>query len=940
MRLPPVPRSRSFRVAAVAVALVAIYGVLGFAIAPGILRSQAKAFVRQHYRRELRVGDVRFNPFLLKLEIRDLSLPDAGGEPMLGFARLVVDVEVSSIWHRALVFQEITLEAPQVHAVVRPEGGLNVAELALPPDPAAPPEPEGPPPALWIEALTVSRGTVSYLDDARQPPLSRTFDDVGFALRDFRTTPQGGEFRFSAGIQGDGSFTWSGRFALAPVLSSEGDFQVAGLRVPGVAELAGDAVPFVVAGGTVDLGGHYRVALGPVPSVELELPSVVLRNLALRARGESEDVVRLPTLTVAGTRASLGSRSAKVESVTLEGLAVHVLHAADGSVNLQRLVPVSAGEAPAAAAPAQPWTFTLGTFEVKDAAVDVEDRAPATPARFLLHVNARAGDLSLDLARPVPVSLSLGLDGGGSLDVSGKVTPQPLAADLTLKLAALPLRAFQPYVAGAAALTVTSGELGVQGTVAMRGTGLDVSADVDVSSFDSVDDALHERFVGFSRLQLSGLHSTSQALTIDRVLLKRPYARAVIGADQTMNLTAVRRPSPPSKEPAAEPITLRIGQVRIDRGRVSFTDHFVQGGFAAEMEDLSGTITSVSSSARARTRIDLTGHVNDAPITIKGELQPFGFARYTDVSLSLANVELPLFNPYSGPVAGYNIARGKLGTEIHYRIMDRRLAAEHRVRVDGLEWGNATDTKGEATLPLRFATSLLKDKDGVIALELPVEGTLDDPSFRVGPVVWQVFKNLLVKAATAPFALLGSVFAGAEAAQFVDFAPGSAELPPSASTSLAALSHGLSQRPGLRLDVPIGVLPELDRPALIERALDVLLAGAPASSSGRIVALTALVRKRTGVEPKIPAPPPAAEGATPAAARALREDTALAFLERAARAAVTVPDADLESLAQARARAVERALAAGGVDPARIFQVREGKVSTVGGQVRFELQLE
>jgi len=70
-------------------------------------------------------------------------------------------------------------------------------------------------------------------------------------------------------------------------------------------------------------------------------------------------------------------------------------------------------------------------------------------------------------------------------------------------------------------------------------------------------------------------------------------------------------------------------------------------------------------------------------------------------------------------------------------------------------------------LPVKFATSLLKDRNGVISLDVPVGGTLDDPTFRIGPIVWQVIKNIIVKAVTAPFALLGSLFEGAEEAQFV-----------------------------------------------------------------------------------------------------------------------------------------------------------------------------
>ena len=228
--------------------------------------------------------------------------------------------------------------------------------------------------------------------------------------------------------------------------------------------------------------------------------------------------------------------------------------------------------------------------------------------------------------------------------------------------------------------------------------------------------------------------------------------------------------------------------------------------------------------------MDLKGAVGEfSPVTISGEIQPFAFERYTDIDLRFENISLPIFNPYSGQLAGYSIAKGKLTTDLHYLIQDRKLDAQHKIRIDQLEWGEETAAKGEATLPVKFATALLKDRNGVIELDVPVTGSIDDPKFRIGPIVWQVIKNILVKAVTAPFALLGSLFAGAEEAQFVDFAPGSATLDPASAGRLAALSKSLVEKPAIKLDVPIGALADIDGPALAARAYEQQLADAMTS---------------------------------------------------------------------------------------------------------------
>ena len=393
---------------------------------------------------------------------------------------------------------------------------------------------------------------------------------------------------------------------------------------------------------------------------------------------------------------------------------------------------------------------------------------------------------------------------------------------------------------------------------------------------------------------------------------------------------------------------------------MNFSDFFMRPNFSAEVQDLGGTIMGVSSAADSRARVDLQGKVGEfSPVSIAGELQPFAFDRYTDIGLSFENISLPIFNPYSGRVAGYNIAKGKLTTELHYKILDRKLEAAHKIRIDQLEWGEASANKGEATLPVKFATALLRDRHGVINLDVPVTGTLDDPKFRIGRIVWQIIKNIIVKAVTAPFALLGSLFGGAEEAQFVDFVPGDAALPGAIAERLASLSKSLVEKPEIKLDVPIGVEAGLDRPALAERAYQLQLSATMSSvlrkgaedetalpafdtlePKQRITVLKKLLEQQVGLVAKVPEPPATPEGMPRAEAKALREAAEIEFLDKEARARVGVTDAELETLSQERAIAIQRALlASGDLEPTRVFLTRNGKVAAADGQVRYELAL-
>jgi hypothetical protein len=332
--------------------------------------------------------------------------------------------------------------------------------------------------------------------------------------------------------------------------------------------------------------------------------------------------------------------------------------------------------------------------------------------------------------------------------------------------------------------------------------------------------------------------------------------------------------------------------------------------------------------------------------------------------MKFENISLPIFNPYSGKFAGYSIAKGKLTTDLHYTIDARKLNAQHKIRIEQLEWGEATAQKGEATLPVKFATSLLKDANGVINLDVPVSGTLDDPRFRVGPIVWQIVKNLLNKVVTAPFKALGALFKGAEEAQFVDFAPGMATLEPAAAERLSALGKSLAPKADLRLEIPIGADPKLDGEAVAKARYDRELAAAMTEAlPGRKKAsdadaatlpsldtlepdrqqhvLAALYQRLSGQPPSIPKPPEPAEGQSRKEAAAAAQQASLDYLEQETRKLAVAPPGELDKLAQQRGEAIQHAVAADtGFDPQRVFLTRSGKVTANGSQVRFELAVK
>jgi len=144
----------------------------------------------------------------------------------------------------------------------------------------------------------------------------------------------------------------------------------------------------------------------------------------------------------------------------------------------------------------------------------------------------------------------------------------------------------------------------------------------------------------------------------------------------------------------------------------------------------------------------------------------------------------------------------KLNFDVNYKIApDGRLTATNKLVLNQLVFGE--EVKGApASLPVRLAVALLADRNGVIDVDLPLSGSINDPQFRIGPLIWQAIGNLIVKAVTAPFSLLtGGLGGGSGESSVVPFDAGSAELTPAAKESLDKVVKALTDRPGLRMTV-------------------------------------------------------------------------------------------------------------------------------------------
>ena len=1008
-----VTQLKSFRIAAAAALLVGLYAMGGFWLAPKLLRSALLEDIPKTLGLKPDIGEIRINPFLLRMEMKNFSLIDPSGEKLIGFDRFLIEFELSSLWHRAFSFNNIDIGAPFVNAIVFSDGRLNLQQLS---PKSTTPKPElksdEPLPALRIHSFKVSQGLVTYDDRSRPTRFAARLEPINFELQDFSTGIDGGRFTFSGSSKLGERIEWHGHVSVQPI-ESDGEFQIDGLQAHTIWEYLEDQVSFLVNSGKIDLQATYRFSLKDDVDLKLDVSNLKLTDLAVRPKAADLDWVTVPELTLSGAGLDLSKRYAHADSLSLSGVKLVTWLEPDGSFNLLKLAAMPAAATPATntthppAAPAivssaasavsaPDWRFELREFALSDASIAAEDRSTRPAAKlFLAPLSLKIGGASLDLTKPITLALDTMINQSGSLNASGNMTPQPLAADLGVKLGNIELAAIQPYIAQFTSMTLVTGVLGgdIKVHYGTQKPALSIAGNLSVAKLHTVDNALHDDFINWERLDIQGLNfqHDPDRLDFDRILALKPYARVIIEPDESMNVSRVlagpgatvvapsgpsgatvaavaptapatsrkaassnARPVAASRAAAAPALPISIKKIALQAGQADFADLSVTPNFSTGIQNLQGTVLGLSSAANTRAKIDLHGSVDAfAPVSISGEVNMLSTTLYADVAMSFRNIELSTFNPYSGKFAGYNISKGKLTTELHYKVDGRKLDAQHHIIVDQLEFGDKTASKDAVSLPIKLAVALLKDRDGVIDLNLPVTGSLDDPKFRLAPIIWKVFVNILEKAVTAPFALLGALFGGGPDLQFVDFRPGSSDLDAAAVDKAQAMVKALNARPQLKIEVPIAVVPALDRPQLAEAKFqaqfkDTQLTAAaarkkaPAAAAAveqldpaaRLEVLTLLYAKSLGNEPKFPD----SIGAIKAKPDVIAAK--IDFLNAQLHDHIEITDADLTALGQERAMNLQSALLTGTqVDPERVFLVANDKAKNEGGLVRLEFSL-
>jgi flagellar motor protein MotB len=897
-------------------------------------------YAREYLGREFRSDIILFNPFTVALEVRRAELPEHDGERFAELHNATVDLSMESLWEQGWVFDELSIAGLFLHIRQLADGEFNFSDMLPPSDEGPTPEPEteGDIPGLTIHQLALQAEAIRVSYENRDEPYSTALLDLDIEVDDLSTIlEEGRPYRIDALGEKGGKFHWEGVVSI-PGAYSEGFLLLSQVQLEPFWLFARPWLNFELRDGRLGLKGSYRVNWGETLSYAIEEAGAIVHDIdihPIKPDSLPDTFVSLASITVSGINVDSTRQHASVAGIEVDSLAISGWME-DSQVSLADLFAVhdlpadDSPELTAEDAEVPPgWTAEITGAQLVNSSIHFRSAFTDPPLLQVEPLEASLGRINWPLSGDTDMKLSLAVNQEVSAGIDGALDLGSGNGTLAYQLEGVPLTWFNPNFPAALKAKLTDGHLATDGEVTLAGFSPDtIFNEGEILDFAGRIQDAEVALTSWETLRWEGLdvNVTERDIKLQKLYFNRYAGRLHIQEDGTVNAQKVWQEEVGEQaeqvvEELSEgkPWSFALPQIAISDSQIDFMDESLPINFRTVIGNLNGEVLGIHSDPGVQAQVDMRGTVDGyAPVVLKGTAAPMKTPPALDLDLGFTGVDLALLTPYSANYAGYKIESGVMNLDLQYLMKDSMLDGNNSLKIDHLKLGERVDSEDAVDLPLELALALLTDSNGVIEMEVPVKGNVDDPSFDVGSVVAKAFVNIITKAVTAPFKLLGSLVGSEEDLQRIQFAIGSSELDEGARTKLNQLNSALQQRPQLTLVITGQLNLEADRKRLQWQALQQQLLDEGLTEED--------IRNKTKAWEK------AMEQRYLAMGQTQGEGLSMAEKADAVTAATTIPDSELEELAEARAVAVKSYLvneAGMGPDRAVIEQSAKGEAANL-----------
>ncbi|MEA3362301.1 MAG: DUF748 domain-containing protein [Thermodesulfobacteriota bacterium] len=780
-----------------------------------------------------------------ELALSDIDLRELDGRELFSMPTLVLDLDWADLFTLDFNLISIDIYDPQFYVDRDSSGRWNFQRIV--PAKEVPPVTEekepgkdttaGSLPLLTVEKLALIDGQVHYRDDFVPGGFSEEIYAINLELNKLSTHLKQ-KTTATLKLQTDREFTTAinGEFGINPT-TAQIDLSAEQLSLkPYYPYLEGLLTAPIE--GILNLAG--QIIYTEDGNIQAQQVQLGLNNLLVPFSGK--DQFTLSTFNITDSSFDLRQQDVGLGTIVLSDGNIKATRLADGNfspLQLLRKQPAAEETEPELNAEvSEPWKIHAQSVDLEKFKLLFTDASLAKkPQVKIPNFNFHAENLKYPEAEKSPFSLGLKIGKNGSVKADGTVIHTPLQLQAQTKIKAFPLADFNDFVPEEVKISLKDGKLYSTLAINLKQQPDKFSGDftgkINVSNFNLSDPLGQGELLAWENLDLAGINGEIAPLSlhIKEVVLSNYLTNIQITPEGKINLTSITATETEADDkepdlvstgieetiiieaavPTEPPPDIRVDSLTLQGGTVSFTDRHLPKVFSTTMYELGGRVTGLASAEEMQADVDLRGQLeNHSPLTVSGKINPLSQDLFADLTLSFKDIDLTPMTPYSGTYLGYVIDKGKLNLDLNYQIEHQKIVAKNQVMIDQFTFGDTVESDQATSLPVAFAIALLKDSNDEIHLDIPISGDLNDPKFSIGGVIFTVLKNLLVKAATSPFALLGSMLGGDEDFTGISFPSGIVIIDEEQLSKLEGLAEMLVKRPALTLEISGFADKELD----------------------------------------------------------------------------------------------------------------------------------
>lgn len=800
-------------------------------ITPLLIKNRLNDLVVNQLKLNLDIDGISINPYQFSVEISKVKISGQELDQPLGFDHLFIDLQLwdslNGIWTINQFqltgiygeFKRIDNSTHNFTRIIEHWAGNTQDD----PNQNATNDDAGTSlPKLYIENAYVQFAQFGIVDKARKKAFQTDIGPIDFHIQKLSSLPgtigqQSLLLKTKQGVE----LSWKGDISLMP-FNSKGDVTLSGPFLTTLAEYLNEELKVSVTNSDFRSNFHYAIHPAEKSGIAIHISSIETQanNINIHQLVNNAELLSLKELTLKGGEFKWPESSIHIPNIELNHGDVWIKNSHNDQLNWMQIVEEDTDSNTQKSL----WQLTNDHLSIKGINLHYTDNStPDSPSIEISATTSTSVDvdnialniknLSNKENQKIEIATAFGLQ-GGKFESAATLQINPLQnAEGSYQIAQFPVTTAQGFIDDYALVNITGGTLSAEGKITSKDEVIEIQGDALIDQFKLQEKSSGKTILTWSKLRINRItaNTNEKKINIGRMRFNEAFADFNIFADGSHTLSRILIQPEPSAESinsddssASTPFSYLVGRIDFDKASGKFSDASLPLPFSADISNINGTISTLDSTSHTPANLKLEGQVSDfGEMVMSGAIFPLEPTQKTQMQLAFNNIDIADLSPYSIKFAGREIAKGKMDLDLDYEINKSRMQGKNNIVLHDFALGKKIDHPGAADLPLDLAIALLKDKDGTIRADLPVEGNVDDPKFDYGKTIRRAIRKLITNVAAAPFRFLAGLVGVGNNKDlgYISFFAGRTDLSPAQTEKVKQLGEAMIKRPNLQITI-------------------------------------------------------------------------------------------------------------------------------------------